>query len=274
MNTEKSEFFLKMTDGFDLFCRTWIADSETAKTVMCIHGFGGHSGSFEPLGRRLSADGANVYGIDLRGFGNSKEKDLPRGDIKDFRRHLQDIDEAVNLIKNHSKCQKLYLLGHSLGGLYALWYGAKYPGVANGFVIAAPAIDVKPRIPPEIREKLTYLYANTPETMIDIRRVTFPSSLAVQDELRTFSVSVRYSMGIGMTLMREKIFQNAANVRDPTLIVQGEADSEAAPNGALKLFNELGTEDKTLRMLPGVDHFLWGSAETVCSTILDWLFIH
>ena len=98
MDTEETEEFLKMTDGFNLFVRRWKPACKAEKTVVCFHGFGGHSGPFKPLGENLAAGGIDVYGLDLRGFGNSKEKDLPRGDTKDFKRHMRDLDEAATLI--------------------------------------------------------------------------------------------------------------------------------------------------------------------------------
>jgi alpha-beta hydrolase superfamily lysophospholipase len=74
--------------------------------------------------------------------------------------------------------------------------------------------------------------------------------------------------------MGENIFRNAAKLKKPTLIVHGEADIEAAPSGSKRLFEAITFEDKTLRLLPGVDHFLWGSKEQVCSAIMDWLSTH
>ena len=274
MKMKETEEFLEMADGFHLFVRRWKPACKAEKAVVCIHGFGGHSGGFKPLGESLAAGGIDVYGLDLRGFGNSKETDLPRGDTKDFERHMQDIDEAITLVRRNSQCQKLFVLGHSLGALYALWYGAKYPEALNGLLLAAPAIEVKPRISQEVRDKFLTLLANAPETMVDTRSVAPQAGKVSLDPLRTTRFSVRYCCSIGSVLMRDNAFQNAANVKTPTLILQGEADEEAAPNGAKRLFEAIAGEDKTLRMLQGVDHFLWGSKEQVCSAIMDWLRMH
>jgi alpha-beta hydrolase superfamily lysophospholipase len=274
MKMEETEEFLEMADGFHLFVRRWKPAFKAEKAVVCIHGFGGHSGGFKPLGESLAAGGIDVYGLDLRGFGNSKETDLPRGDTKDFERHMQDIDEATTLVRRNSQCQKLYVLGHSLGALYALWYGAKYPEASDGLILAAPAIEVKPRITQEVRDKFLTLLATAPETMIDARRAAPKTGEVIPDLLRTSRFSVRYCCSIASVLMRNNAFQNAANVKKPTLIIQGEADDEALPSGAKRLFEALAVEDNTLRMLPGVDHFLLGSREQVCSAIMDWLRIH
>jgi pimeloyl-ACP methyl ester carboxylesterase len=152
--------------------------------------------------------------------------------------------------------------------LYALWIGANYSESSDGLILAAPAVEVKPRISEETRDKFRTLFASAPETMVGTRTVAPP------DPLRTTQFSVRYCVGLSSTLMGENIFRNAANLKKPTLIVQGEADEEAAPSGANKLFEAITAKDKTLRLLPGVDHFLWGSKEQVCSAIMDWLRMH
>lgn len=91
--------YLKMTDGFSIFCRRWTAVGEIKKSIICIHGIGGHSGFFRVVGQDLAGDGFEVYALDLRGFGNSKEEALPRGDTSDFNRHLQDVDEVVGFVR-------------------------------------------------------------------------------------------------------------------------------------------------------------------------------
>ncbi len=263
----ETEEFLKTADGFNLFVRHWMPPSNGEKAILCIHGFGGHSGGFSVFGESLSTLGVDVYALDLRGFGNSKESDLPRGDTKDVKKHLQDLYEAITICRSH-KCRKFYVLGHSLGALYTLWIGANYPESSDGLILAAPAVEVKPRISEETRARFRTLFDGAPETMIETRAV------APSDPLRTTQFSVRYLLGLSSALMGENVFRNAANINAPTLIVHGEADVEAAPSGSRRLFEAIAAEDKTLRLLPGVDHFLWGSKEQVCSVIMDWVITH
>jgi alpha-beta hydrolase superfamily lysophospholipase len=263
----ETEEFLEMTDGFNLFVRHWTPRCDAEKAILCIHGFGGHSGGFRIFGESLATWGVDVYALDLRGFGNSKESDLPRGDTKGVERHLQDLYDTITICRS-PQCRKLYVLGHSLGALYTLWIGANYPESSDGLILAAPAVEVKPRISEETRERFRTLFEGAPETMIETRAVAPP------DPLRTTQFSVRYLVGLSSALLGENVFRNAANINAPTLIVQGEADEEAAPSGAKRLFEAITAKDKLLKMLPGVDHFLWGSKELVCSAVMDWLRMH
>lgn len=296
MRTKESEELLKMSDGFNIFARRWSPIVKAEKAVVCIHGLGGHSACFVGIGRSLAAFGIEVWGLDLRGFGNSKEPDLPRGDTRDFNRHLQDLNEAVNLIRNSSQSQKLFMLGHSLGGLYVLWYGAKHPDSLDGLILAAPAVEVKSKMSEEDSKRFAFLVASSPETIIDTWNA-WPNEIKgnggkgektrVNRLLITTDFSVRYFLGLGMVLMGEKVFANAAHVKKPTLILQGEADEEALPSGARRLFESLANDDKTLKLIPGADHMLHntilafpsaeenaGEKEQVLIPIRDWLKSH
>ena len=128
------------TDGFNLTYRCWRATKTVKRVIVCIHGIGDYSGWFRNIGPALAADRNQVYALDLRGFGNSQEEGYPRGYVSNFERHLQDIDDFVVHVKKFHKGKKLYLLGHSLGGVYTIWYAANHPDMLDGLILAAPAV--------------------------------------------------------------------------------------------------------------------------------------
>jgi alpha-beta hydrolase superfamily lysophospholipase len=289
VNVNETVELLAMSDGFKLFARRWAPLGEAVKTVVCIHGLGGCSGCFKRVGVSLATKGMDVWGFDLRGFGNSKEADVPRGDTKNFGRHLQDIDEAIQAIRGVSNCPKLFLLGHSLGGLYVLWYGATYPEAVNGLVLAAPSVENKPIMSPEEQAKFSLAVRSAPETMLKTRKNSLVSVSKEFEEYLpvTRSFSVRYFMGIGNFLMRDRMFVNASNARKHTLILQGDADEYALPIGAKRLFESIAAEDKRLEIIRGAKHTLYGAIlsfasdennlkgqEFVLSLIGDWIGSH
>ena len=294
MDVNEIEDHLTMSDGFSLFCRRWEVVGKEAEAIVCIHGLGCHSGFFRPLGQNLAANGVGVYALDLRGFGNSKEEGLPIGDTRDFRRHLQDIDEAVCLVRKKYQGLKAYMLGHSLGGLYALWYGATHSDALDGIILAAPAIESGFK-PPSMRIDAgrPLMPAFAPETMIDMYEM-WPQSLKESEEgklwrrdpLCTQKFSWRW-LGGSMLLRDKEALQNASKIKKPTILIQGEADDLDLPIGARKLFENLAVKDKSLRTFPDADHWLYHAIfpqvtakysqekrERVFSTIRDWLERH
>ena len=53
--------------------------------------------------------GTDVCAIDRRGFGNSVEKGFERGNVSNFKRYLQDIDETCNLLRNSNPGKKFFI---------------------------------------------------------------------------------------------------------------------------------------------------------------------
>ncbi len=113
-------------DGFKIFYRKWDAVNTTERVVLCLHGIESHSGEFNFIGNELAQIGTQVYAFDRRGFGNSVEEKLLRGDTSNFNRHLEDINDIVKIVRTNHPGKKLFLLGHSIGCAYALWFSAHY----------------------------------------------------------------------------------------------------------------------------------------------------
>lgn len=279
----------KMSDNFNLFYRHWEAVGEAERAIISIHGVGCHSEFFRPIGENLASNGVGVYSPDLRGFGNSIEEGLPRGDTRDFKRHLQDLDEVVGFVRKAHQGQKIYMLGHSLGGCYALWYAANHPDSLDGLILAAPAIESGLRAPRRFQIELPFMLVFAPKRTIDMSEA-WPQSLRDseegkmwrQDPLSTTRFSCRWL--VGNKALRDGALLNASQIRKPTLIIQGEADDLDFPGGAKRLFESLAAEKKSFRTFPDADHWFYHAIflrvtakhdpekrEQVFSTVKDWL---
>jgi len=284
----------KMTDGFDIFCRRWRAVGEMKKSVICIHGIGGHSEDFRVMGQDLTEDGIEVYALDLRGFAKSKEEALPRGDTSDFHRHLQDVDEVVDFVRKRHPKNKVYMFGYSLGALYTLWYSANHPDSLDGIILAAPAINyLNANMPRRDRIKLPFMLIFAPKTFYDSYKnwsYDFKESeegkIILQDPLYTTKRSWRWLGGVKR--MSDKALQNASQTEKPTLIILGEKDDLYIRNGAKQLLESLATKDKSIQTFTDADHlfydaFLLGKTtakhdpakrKQVTSAVKDWLKTH
>ncbi|MFH0849327.1 MAG: alpha/beta fold hydrolase [Candidatus Bathyarchaeota archaeon] len=257
---EEVQDHFKMTDGFNLFYRCWRAGGGIERVIVGIHGGGDHSGDFRVIGPQLASDGNQFYAFDLRGFGNSQEERLPRGDTRDFKRHLQDIDDAIGCIRRCHPSKKIYVLGYSMGGCYALWYAAKHPDSLDGLVLAAPAIIV--RTLSTRKSSIMLFYANlfAPRRMFDPYKSSYVegrdpevSKTMLQDPLDASKLSFGYLANIRKTLM-DRALENASHIEKPTLILQGEADISALPHGAKRLYESLRTKEKSIQTFPEADH--------------------
>ncbi len=282
-----------MSDGFDLFVRRWLPDGAPKRSIVCIHGVEAHSGAFNLLGKEMANGGASVHAFDRRGFGNSKEPDLPRGDTHSFARHLADLDEVILAVRQQSGGQKTLLVAHSIGCAYALWYAARHPENIDGLILAAPPADVGFKVPGKDAIKFPFLKLFRPHSRYNLLGIwprAFRESeefrLITQDPLCTAVFGVGWLLSL-QTKLANRIVANCSRVTTPTLVIQGGADIIALPTGAKKVLDNLATLDKSLRSFEDADHWFYHAIiatpstkftdqqrTAVCSVVLDWVATH
>jgi acylglycerol lipase len=226
------------SDGFSIAYRHWKA-ANPKRVVVCIHGIGDYSGWFRNLAPELTADGSEVYALDLRGFGESQQLNSPRGFVGDFDRHLQDIDDFVRHFRSQNKGNPLYVLGHSLGGIYSLWYAANHPSAVDGLVLASPAV-----------------VCSLDNTCSDKDRDPEEIKIMLNDPLETWQLSADYLSNVKAVLLKD-VFGDASRVRVPTLILQGKADVTVKPSGAKQLYEALTVVDKKLVFFDDAGHWFY-----------------
>ena len=79
---------------------------------MLVHGWGGDLNSFEELRENLSDHGYTVYNLELKGFGQTVEPEIP-WEIGDFSNYIIDFC-------NSQQIHKPILVGHSFSGKIVL----------------------------------------------------------------------------------------------------------------------------------------------------------
>lgn len=99
--------------------------------LVILHGLSGSHAEFLPLVPALAAQAAHVYVLDLRGHGLSG-----RGGAY----HLADYGRDVAAFLRQEVGEPAVLLGHSLGGLVAIWLGAHAPELVRGLVLSDPPL--------------------------------------------------------------------------------------------------------------------------------------
>ena len=247
---------LNMTDGFDLFCRRWPAAGPAERAVIFLHGIEVHSGAFRFMGPELANDSCEVYGFDRRGFGNSKEPDLPRGDTHGFDRHLDDLNDVVEFVRKNQPGKKLFIFGHSVGCAYALWYAANYPKQIDGLILAAPPLETDFKIPATDTLKIAVSPRIAHHSMYDLIdkwpqafRESEEYRLISQDELCTKEFGLGFLFNV-QTKLANKMLQNASKVQLPVLLIHGDSDIVALPHSSKVICKNLLQQTKPSARLP------------------------
>jgi acylglycerol lipase len=108
--------------------------------VLLVHGLAEHSGRYEHVGEWMAAEGLQVTGYDLRGFGASGGR---RAWADRWSRHHDDLEERLLAIRAAAPHLPVAIYGHSVGALVALGYAVAEPPrpVPDALVLSAPATD-------------------------------------------------------------------------------------------------------------------------------------
>lgn len=134
----------------------------TGKPLLCLHGWGMHSGIFEPLVERLYHQHQLLL-MDLPGHGDSQP-------IEDF----DNLTTLANLVKNYIASvttEKINILAWSMGGLLGQWLAVHAPDLVNKLVLVSGTAcfenktdwehGIKPDVLQQFAQGLTDDYAAT-----------------------------------------------------------------------------------------------------------------
>ncbi len=231
------------------------ASKASGRSVLCIHGFCCDARVFSYAANRLAEAGYDVYGMDLPGHGMSAG---PRGDM-DFGACLRSINLLVSEIRK--KSSKVFLLAHSMGSTFALWYAHQFKNSVDGLILLSPYIRI-PRIKRSDAEPetLAFLYLLlgrifTPRKQIDVRKV-LPGYVRIGGTQyarmasagnANFDYSFRYLIDI--VAQRNSKLAELSDINLPVLILYGLKDRNVFPQVSVDFFRLLKSKDKTITSL-------------------------
>ena len=123
-----AERFFKTDDGLTLYCRDYPAPTPSAPTVVCLHGLSRNSRDFQDLAPVLN-ERFRVVVPEQRGRGRSDY------DTVTSRYNLMQYVHDTHAMLAEFDCDKISVIGTSMGGLMAFALNALYPHVIQRLVI-------------------------------------------------------------------------------------------------------------------------------------------
>ncbi len=227
--------------------------------LLCIHGLGLYSGSYQAFGNQMARLGIVTYAIDVRGFGSWKKSD---GHTNiDLKACLNDVKSALEAIRQANPGLPVFLLGESMGGAIALRVASLYPDLIEGLISSVPAGERFQQKKTDLKIALEYLKGKNKQFDVGTKLV----AQATQNEKlrQDWSSNPLDRMNLSPNeLIQFQSFMNdnhiaAKNViDDPVLFVQGTQDKLVKPEGTWELFNELTTPDKYFFAVPS-EHLIF-----------------
>ncbi|MGB6429795.1 MAG: alpha/beta fold hydrolase [Candidatus Acidiferrales bacterium] len=275
--------FTASPDGACLFYRYWMpaGDAQPKDVVLVLHGIGLHSGVYKSTAVRLNKAGIAVYALDTRGHGLSCGK---RRNVPDPATETSDISSMLGTIRQKYPHAELFLMGESMGTIFALNYAKENPQDISGLILLSPVFGVNRK---QYEQFKMWLYL--PDLLFlrdrpDINLVGRGSShdkqavesvsTALPDPLVYDKISVNYIL----ELRRNRAHWTAVApmVRVPTLVMKGDLDSVGSQGSARKMFALLDTQDKEYDSYPNVQHSLLANAESpeIIDSLSGWIVRH
>jgi pimeloyl-ACP methyl ester carboxylesterase len=127
-------------------------------TIVLLHGKSFSGDYWGPTARALAAEGYRVIIPDQLGFGKSAKPDI--------RYHFDLLANTTKQLLDHLNIQHAAIVGHSFGGMLAVYFARDYPETTSVLVLENPIglEDYRAAIPPQPLETLLQTeMAQTPE---------------------------------------------------------------------------------------------------------------
>lgn len=259
-------------DDHQIPTTTWVNSTGQVKfCLLCIHGLGLNSRSFEDFGRQMSKQGAAIYAIDVRGFGQWQQIE-GHSDI-DFANTLADIQKTLKFVRQSYPRTSVFILGESMGGAIALRATAMYPDLVDGVVSSVPAGDRFRQTETEVKVATQLIAGGNKKHNIG-KQVVAQATQSLEmrshwenDERNRLDFSPN-------ELIRFQKFMNEnhevikAITTTPVLVVQGSDDQLVKSRSTWELFSELLVKDKTFLTVP-CEHLVFEEQEHADKVLND-----
>lgn len=214
-------------------------------TTVLLHAFGGSARSWDLVAPRLSVP---AIVPDLRGFGGSEAPEGPY-DVASYVRDVLTLVEPLD---------EYILVGHSMGGKFALATAAARPSGLRGLVLAAPSPPSPEPMTEKSRQSLLdgYGLRATMETTVAsiVRRPLSPElrEATIADYLAASQRAWRAWLEVGS---REDLSAQMGDVSVPVRIVVGSEDPILGPEVQRRLV-AARLRDCSIQEAAGAGHLL------------------
>lgn len=256
-----------------LFIRNWRPEGPAIGRVVVAHGLAEHSGRYEWVAGRLTEAGYTVTSYDARGHGRSPGR---RGHADSYGQLLDDLAWAIG--DERGTDGPLFLYGHSLGGGLVLNYAlAGGRRAVDGVVASSPLILPTTR-PPAWKVHSAKLLTRWWPT------ARFNPSLGPGLRSHDPQVDKDYEadplthecltarLGVEALRAGRRLLERAGELRTPTLLMHGEADTITSAAASEEFARRAGSFAEYAGWAGKLHELHWeDNREEVLASMLAWL---
>jgi alpha-beta hydrolase superfamily lysophospholipase len=269
------EGFAQLYENFNAFYRCWFAEPQRG-VVVGVHGFCEHSGRYADFGKFLAENGYTFCMHDLRGHGRSA-KDVDRGYVERFELFVKDVEKFIEFAMSKSGANSVYLFGHSMGGLIAVYYAGAIGKNLRALITSGAAVYLPP--PPAVQRLLVALLSSiAPKTRIplplDPRELSTDEAVGkayMEDPLVIKNPTIK--LVYELFKATKSVWKFVGNITLPALILHGKEDKIVPLEASQRLYNAISSKDKHIIIYDDMKHEVLNERRkaVVYSDVLEWL---
>lgn len=265
--------------GMDLKVHVWKQDNPKA-IVLLYHGFLAH-GRYPTVKLAASLFHKMNYHVIAPDFPGHGESPGLRGYLPSADTLIQDALKIANFAKDKFPNKKLFLAGSSMGGAIALRVAMELPESVSGVILFAPMLGIK--VDSASRILLACLAACIPTLLVIPSSATSPEKQfrdekkrqeCIEDPLSIPGNKLRPASAKTCVDLATDLQNRFGDVNVPFLCMVSKEDHVVDPSGALRMYEEAKSQDKTLKQYCALHGLLCETKpmiDEIEKDIIEWI---
>ncbi len=233
----------KTGDGIAIHARGWEPEGVSPDAVVClVHGIGEHGGRYGHVAEAFCKKGMAFWAPDMRGHGLSGGV---KGHLPSAETIVSDIAQYLAQARQRYPGIPMVLYGHSLGGIFVLYYGLKDSSGVIGVISTSPglrnALEKQP-LKVAAAKILGFLFPRLAiSSGLDSKAIS-RNRQEVSTYLADPLVHDKMTLGFGKVMLgvNHYTLENSGKFSLPLLLLHGKKDSIAFPSGSEAVAASLG----------------------------------
>lgn len=270
---------LTTSDGLHLYTEYHLPQGASRAAVLIVHGYGEHSGRYQHVIEKLVQHGYAVYALDHRGHGKSGGE---RAYCDTSEQFVNDLKLYFDHVKAAQPGKKLFVVGHSMGGLISLAFAERYQKEFDGLIVSGSPVNADANVSPVLIAVGKVLNRVAPKLhLLDTGKPGILSSdpeidIAWGKDPLTNKKPMRVRLGVELNRLAQDVRAHLPDLKLPVLILHGADDELVNPSGSQVAYEQAGSQDKTLKRYAGMRHEILNEVDKaiVLTDIVDWLERH
>jgi len=249
--------------------------------AIVVHGYGEHIGRYRHVAAALAERGYAVYGVDHRGHGESGGV---RCNVERFGYFVDDLHRVVERACADFPGLPAFMVAHSMGGLIAVNYAIAYQARLHGMVLSAPGLGGRDDMPPLLLKIAGLVARLAPGLQVTALSSGSESALSRDPQIQElfdadalcYHGKVKARMGNELLKAVAAAWAGVPSIRVPLLIMHGTADTIVPVANSQRLYEQVASEDKLLRLWDGGRHETFNELykNEAIAEMLGWLDGH